>query len=156
MQLAAQLLPMAATHAQVPYKGNAPALTDLLGGHVDMMFQPAAGAVGMVGDGKVRALAVTGSRARRSFGSPTIAQAGCRDMNQAALRHRRAGGRAAADRRQAQPALHGVLDAADVRQHLSAAGAEVLASTPDAYAADIAAEEAKWSPIVRKAGVKAE
>ena len=35
-------------------------------------------------------------------------------------------------------------------------GAEVLASTPEEYAADIAAEEAKWSPIVRKAGVKAE
>ena len=35
-------------------------------------------------------------------------------------------------------------------------GAEVLASTPEAYAADIAAEETKWSEIVRKAGIKAE
>jgi tripartite-type tricarboxylate transporter receptor subunit TctC len=53
-------------------------------------------------------------------------------------------------------ALRVALDAPDVRQRLAQDGAEVLASTPEAYAADIAAEETKWSEIVRKAGVKAE
>jgi tripartite-type tricarboxylate transporter receptor subunit TctC len=53
-------------------------------------------------------------------------------------------------------ALRVALDAPDVRQRLAADGAEVLASTPAAYAADIAAEETKWSEIVRKAGVRAE
>jgi tripartite-type tricarboxylate transporter receptor subunit TctC len=53
-------------------------------------------------------------------------------------------------------ALRIALEAPDVRQRLAQDGAEVLASTPEAYAADIAAEEAKWSEIVRKAGVKAE
>jgi tripartite-type tricarboxylate transporter receptor subunit TctC len=52
--------------------------------------------------------------------------------------------------------LRVALDAPDVQQRLAADGAEVLASTPEAYAADIAAEETKWSEIVRKAGDKAE
>jgi tripartite-type tricarboxylate transporter receptor subunit TctC len=160
VQLAAQLFAAMAgvTLTQVPYKGNAPALTDLLGGHVDMMFSPLPAAVGLVGDGKVRALAVTGSRRSPLFPDlPTIAEAGLPGY-ESELHYgivAPAGvPRPIVDRLNA--ALHGALDAADVRQHLSAAGAEVLASTPDAYAADIAAEEAKWSPIVRKAGVKAE
>jgi tripartite-type tricarboxylate transporter receptor subunit TctC len=47
-----------------------------------------------------------------------------------------------------------VLAEPDVAEHFAAFGAEVSSSAPDAYAADIAAEEAKWSPIVRRAGVK--
>jgi tripartite-type tricarboxylate transporter receptor subunit TctC len=43
-----------------------------------------------------------------------------------------------------------------VARRLAADGAEVFASTPDAHAADIAAEEAKWSAVVRKAGIRAE
>jgi len=49
-------------------------------------------------------------------------------------------------------ALRTALAAPDVAERLTTDGAEVLASTPEAYAADIAAEEAKWSPIVRRAG----
>jgi len=53
-------------------------------------------------------------------------------------------------------ALRAALGTPDVAERLTTDGAEVLASTPEAYAADIAAEEAKWSPIVRKAGIRAE
>jgi tripartite-type tricarboxylate transporter receptor subunit TctC len=160
VQLAARLFAAMAgvTLTQVPYKGNAPALTDLLGGHVDMMFSPLPAAIGLVRDGKVRALAVTGGRRSPLFSDlPTIAEAGLPGY-ESELHYgivAPAGvPRPIVDKLNA--ALQGALDAPDVRQHLSAAGAEVLASTPDAYAADIAAEEAKWSPIVRKAGVKAE
>src|SRR5690242_5724370 len=79
VQLAAQLFAEMAhvTLTQVPYKGNAPALTDLLGGHVDIMFSPLPGAVGLVRDGKVRALAVTGRARTPLFAElPTIAEAG--------------------------------------------------------------------------------
>jgi tripartite-type tricarboxylate transporter receptor subunit TctC len=160
VQLAAQLFAAMAgvTLTQVPYKGNAPALTDLLGGHVDMMFSPLPAAVGLVQDGKVRALAVTGGRRSPLFPDlPTIAEAGLPGY-ESELHYgivAPAGvPRPIVDKLNA--ALLGALDAPDVRQHLSAAAAEVLPSTPEAYAADIAAEEAKWSPIVRKAGVKAE
>jgi tripartite-type tricarboxylate transporter receptor subunit TctC len=160
VQLAAQLFAEMAhvSLTQVPYKGNAPALTDLLGGHVDMMFSPLPGAVGLVRDGKVRALAVTGSRRSPLFADlPTVAEAGLPGY-ESELHYgivAPAGvPRPIIDKLGA--ALRGALAAPDVAQHFAALGAEVLPSTPDAYAADIAAEEAKWSPIVRKAGIKGE
>jgi len=160
VQLAAQLFAELAGVAltQIPYKGNAPALTDLLGGQVDMMFSPLPAAVGLMRQSKVRALAVTGStRSPRFPDLPTIAQAGLPGY-ESELHYgivAPAGvPRPFVDRLNA--ALRGALASPDVAQRFAALGAEVLASTPDAYAADIAAEEAKWSPIVRKAGIKAE
>jgi tripartite-type tricarboxylate transporter receptor subunit TctC len=160
VQLAAQLFAEMAhvTLTQVPYKGNAPALTDLLGGHVDIMFSPLPGAVGLVRDGKVRALAVTGRARSALFADlPTIAEAGLPGY-ESELHYgivAPAGvPRPIVDRLNA--ALRGALAEADVAQRFAALGAEVLSSAPDAYAADIAAEETKWSPIVRKAGVKAD
>jgi tripartite-type tricarboxylate transporter receptor subunit TctC len=160
VQLAAELFAQMAgiSLTQIPYKGNAPALTDLLGGQVHMMFSPLPAAVGLVRDGKVRALAVTGGRRSPLFPDlPTIAEAGLAGY-QSELHYgivAPAGvPRPIVDRLNA--ALRDALGATEVAQHVSAAGADVLPSTPDAYAADIAAEEAKWSPIVRKAGVKPE
>ena len=88
----------------VPYKGTGPALTDLLGAHVSMYFSSLPSAIGLVKDGKVRALAVTGSEALRRL--PGSADGGggrpARLRGGAALRHRGAGGNAAPDHRQAQ------------------------------------------------------
>jgi tripartite-type tricarboxylate transporter receptor subunit TctC len=158
VQLAAQLFAEMAhvSLTQVPYKGNAPALTDLLGGHVDIMFSPLPAAVGLVRDGKVRALAVTG-RARSALFTelPIIAEAGLPGYD--CELHYGIVAPAGVPRpivERLNAALRGALDQPDVAQRFAALGAEVLASAPDAYAADIAAEEAKWSPIVRKAGVK--
>ena len=160
VQLAAELFASMAgvTLTQVPYKGNGPALSDLLGGHVAIMFSPLPGAVGLVQDRKVRALAVTGARRSPLFpGLPTVAEAGLPGY-ESVLHYgivAPAGvPRPIVDRLSA--ALRVALDAADVRQRLAQDGAEVLASTPEAYASDIAAEETKWSEVVRKAGIKAE
>jgi tripartite-type tricarboxylate transporter receptor subunit TctC len=158
VQLAAQLFAQMAgvTLTQIPYKGNASALTDLLGGQVDMMFSPLPAAVGLVRDGKVRALAVTGSTRSALFPDlPTIAQAGL--AGYAEELHYGIVAPAGVPRPivdKLNAALRNALAAPDVAQHFAALGAEVLASTPEVYAADIAAEEAKWSPIVRKAGIK--
>ncbi len=160
VQLAAQLFAELAGVAltQIPYKGNAPALTDLLGGQVDMMFSPLPAAVGLVRGGKVRALAVTGGARSPLFPDlPTIAQAGLpgyeSELHYGIVAPARVP-RPIVDKLNA--ALRGALTAPDVAQRFAGLGAEVLASTPEAYAADIAAEEAKWSPIMRKAGIKAE
>jgi tripartite-type tricarboxylate transporter receptor subunit TctC len=160
VQLAAQLFAEMShvTLTQVPYKGNAPALTDLLGGHVDIMFSPLPAAVGLVRDGKVRALAVTGRARSPLFAElPTIAEAGLPGYD-CELHYgivAPAGvPRPVVDKLSA--ALRGALVQPDVAQRFAALGAEVFSSAPDAYAADIAAEEAKWAPIVRRAGVKAD
>ena len=60
----------------VPYKGSAPALTDLIGGHVAIYFSSLPPAIGLVKDGKVRALAVTGAKRSAVFPDlPTVAEA---------------------------------------------------------------------------------
>ena len=60
----------------VPYKGTGPALTDLIGGHVSMYFSSLPSAIGLVNDGKVRALAVTGTKRSKVFPDvPTVAEA---------------------------------------------------------------------------------
>jgi tripartite-type tricarboxylate transporter receptor subunit TctC len=160
VQLAAELFASMAdiTLTQIPYKGNGPALSDLLGGHVAMMFSPLPGAVGLVKDSKVRALAVTGARRAPLFPDlPTVAEAGLPGY-ESVLHYgivAPAGlSRPIVDKLNA--ALRVALGAPDVRQRLAQDGAEVLPGSPEAYAADIAAEETKWSEIVRKAGVKAE
>ena len=53
-------------------------------------------------------------------------------------------------------ALNGALADADVRSRLAVDGAETLPGTPEAYAADIASEQAKWSAIIKKSGVTAQ
>ncbi len=160
VQLAAQLFAEMAHVAltQVPYKGNAPALTDLLGGHVDIMFSPLPAAVGLVRDGKVRALAVTGRARSPLFADlPTVAEAGLPGYESEL--HYGIVAPAGVPRPivgKLDAALRGALAEPEVARRFAALGAEVLSSTPEAYAADIAAEEAKWSPIVRKAGVNGE
>src|SRR5262249_37428891 len=128
------------------------------GGQVSMMFSPLPAAVGFVRDNKLRALAVTGTRRSPLFPDlSTIAEAGLPGYESELHYGIVAPARVpppVVEKRNA--ALRAALDAAEVRQRLSAVGAEVLASTPEAYAADIASEEAKWSPIVRKAGVRGE
>src|SRR6202035_3112965 len=129
VQLAAQLFAELAGVAltQIPYKGNAPALTDLLGGQVDMMFSPLPAAVGLVRDSKVRALALTGSARSPLFPDlPTIAQAGL--PGYASELHYGIVAPAGVPRPvvdKLNAALRGALAAPDVAQRFAGLGAEV-------------------------------
>jgi tripartite-type tricarboxylate transporter receptor subunit TctC len=142
----------------IPYKGSAPALNDLIGGHVAMYFSSLPPAVALVRDGKVRALAVTGPTRSSIFPElPTVAESGVPGY-EAVLHYgivAPAGTpRAIVERLNRELRL--ALASDDVRARLATAGAEPLASTPEEYAADIDREETKWSRIVKQAGVKAE
>ena len=142
----------------VPYRGSGPALNDLLGGHVTMMFATLPSAIGIVQGGKVRALAVTGAKRSNVFPNlPTIAEAGLPGY-EAELHYglvAPAGTpRPIVDRLNA--ALREALNDPALRERLAREGAVPLPSTPEEYAADIDAEEKKWGKIVRDAGVKGE
>jgi tripartite-type tricarboxylate transporter receptor subunit TctC len=142
----------------VPYKGTGPAITDLLGGHIPMMFTPIPTAHAQATSGLLRALAVT-SAERSSLlpDLPTVAESGLAGY-EAALRYglvAPAGTpRAIIDRLNKE--LRVALAAEDVRSRLAADGAEVLPSTPEQYAADIDREEATWSKVVTALGLKGE
>lgn len=142
----------------IPYKGVAPAVTDLLGEHVDLMFCPTASVVGLVHDGKLRALAVTSAKRSPLFPQlPTVAEAGLADY--AAELHYGIVAPAGTPRPivdKLNAALNAALADADVKSRLAIDGAEALPGTPEAYAADIAAEQAKWSAIIKKSGVTAQ
>jgi tripartite-type tricarboxylate transporter receptor subunit TctC len=146
------------TLAAIPYKGVAPAVTDLLGEHVDLMFCPTASVTGLVHEGKLRALAVTAAKRSPLFPDlPSVAEAGLPGY-QAELHYgivAPAGTpRPIVDKLNA--ALNAALGDADIKKRLAVDGAEVLPGTPEAYGADIAAEEAKWSAVIKKTGVKAQ
>jgi tripartite-type tricarboxylate transporter receptor subunit TctC len=143
----------------VPYKGSGPALNDLIGGHVALMFSTMASAAGLVRDGsKVRALAVTGAARSALFPDlPTVAEAGLPGYE--AVLHYGLVAPAGTPRsvvEKLNAALNAALSDDEVKKRLGVEGAEALPVSPDEYAADIAGEETKWSEIIRRAGVKGE
>jgi tripartite-type tricarboxylate transporter receptor subunit TctC len=141
----------------IPYRGTAPALNDLLGGHVDIYFSSLPPALGLIAEGKVRALAVTGSRREQALPDlPTVAEAGLSGYE--AVLHYGIAAPAGTPRPivdKLNAALREALAAADTRTAMAGAGVEPMPSTPEDYAADIDREETKWSRIVKESGAKA-
>ncbi len=142
----------------IPYKGTGPALTDLLGGHVALYFSSLPPAVGLIKDGRVRALAVTGpTRSKVLPDLPTVAEAGLPGYE--TVLHYGIVAPAGTPRpiiERLNAALRSALAAPEVQARLAAEGAEIMPSTPEDYAADIDREERKWSEIVRRSGAKAD
>ncbi|HTV36071.1 MAG TPA: tripartite tricarboxylate transporter substrate binding protein [Xanthobacteraceae bacterium] len=139
----------------IPYKGVAPAVTDLLGEHVDLMFCPSASVVGLVHEGKLRALAVTGAKRSPLFPElPTISEAGLpgyvAELHYGIVAP---AGTPPAVIAKLNYALNFALADTAVRSRLAVDGAETRPGTPQAYAADIASEQSKWSAIITKSGV---
>ncbi len=142
----------------VPYKGAAPALADLLGGQVQLMFSTMPPALPHVKDGKLRALAVTS--AKRSPAAPDLPT-----VDEIALPGFEANtwhgvvvpagtpsdivGRLNRD-------IVAILHQPDVVERLSAQGAEPVGSTPEEFAAYIRSETVKWAKVVRESGAKAD
>ena len=139
----------------IPYKGVAPAVTDLLGEHVDLMFCPSASVVGLVREQKLRALAVTGAKRSPLFPElPTVAETGL--PGYAAELHYgivAPAGTPPPVVAKLNAALNGALADAEVQKRLGVDGAQTLPGTPQAYASDIAAEQTKWSAILKQSGV---
>jgi tripartite-type tricarboxylate transporter receptor subunit TctC len=144
--------------AHIPYKGTGPAITDLLGGHIAMMFAPIPAAHGNVSAGQLRALGVT-SLKRSSLlpDVPTVAEAalpGFEVAQRSALLAPAGTPRAVIERLNKE--LNAVLATDEVRKRLALEGGEPIPGPPEAYAADIEREEARWSKLVTTIGLKGE
>jgi tripartite-type tricarboxylate transporter receptor subunit TctC len=142
----------------VPYRGSAPALTDLIGGHVSVYFSSLPPVGALVSEGKVRALAVTGARRSHVFPDlPTVAEAGLPGY-EAVLHYGivAPAGTARPIIEKLSAALRDAVNAPDTKERMAKDGTEPLPSTPEEYAADIDREETKWSAVVRKSGAKPE
>jgi tripartite-type tricarboxylate transporter receptor subunit TctC len=143
---------------RIPYKGNGPALTDLIGGHVSMMFLSILPVLEHVRAGTLNALAVTSAmRSALLPDVPTIAQSGVPGFS--AVIHYGLLAPTGTPRNiieRLNAALVNALAADDVRVRLAAEGGEVLPGTPEDYAADIDSEETRWGALVRKLNLKIE
>jgi len=144
--------------AIIPYKGTAPVMNDLLGGHVPIAFGVLPPALGNIQGGKLRAVAVT-SKKRFSLlpDVPTFDESGLPGF-EAVLHY---GLLAPAgtppeivDRLGVE--LRKLVDLPEVQKQIHNEGGDPLTSTPAEYAADIDKEEKKWGGLVKKLGLKVE
>ena len=139
----------------VPYRGGAPVITDLLGGHLTMSFIAIAPAIPLVREGKVRALAVTSAeRFPAAPDLPTMIELGYPGFVSVLSvgLMAPAGTPPAIIEKLHQDAVK-VLAMPDVRQKLSTVGMEVVGNSPAEFAAAIKAETPQWAKIIKDAGI---
>lgn len=140
---------------RVPYKGSVPAVTDLLGGHVDMIFDAGITVIPHAKAGKVRILAVTGHRRVEVLASvPTMAEAGygAVDIGVWFGLVARAGTPSEVVARLSAAVNRVLADAAFSRPFVEQ-GLQVSGSTPEAFAAFIRKEAERWPAFIRDIGV---
>jgi tripartite-type tricarboxylate transporter receptor subunit TctC len=142
----------------VPYKGAAPAIQDLLGGQVSMGFVDSAAALSNIKAGKLRVLAVaTPERLELLPDTPTMAEAGVKDFTAYAWQ----GLVGPADMSidvvaKLSGDLQGALKSAEVDNKIRAMGVEPMPMTPDEFKAYADEERATWADVIKKAGIKLE
>jgi tripartite-type tricarboxylate transporter receptor subunit TctC len=142
----------------VPYKGLAPALVDLLAGEVQAMFSSVVAIVPSIKAGRLRALAVTGKRRAAALPEvPTLDESGVPGYEAGSWYGILApAGTPRAIVAKLHAAIVHALAQPEVRERLVSEGAEVIGSTPEAFAAHIAAELARTGKLVRAAGIRME
>jgi tripartite-type tricarboxylate transporter receptor subunit TctC len=146
----------AITWTEVHYRGNAPAIEDLIAGRVDLGFQQLVDSLQHIQSGKLRALAVLGpKRAAAIADVPTIAEAGYPDVQGVTFNG------LFAPKATPQPvvatlskAIRAALQKKNVVDRLASLGSEVRDSTPEEFASFLAEETRKWSNVMKQANIK--
>jgi len=146
------------TGLHIPYKGGGPAITDLLGGQVDASFQNVNAVLQHIKAGKLRALAITGARRSSVLPEvPTMAEAGVKNVDvyswQAVAGPK---GLPPELRSRFHAAVVAALNDAQIRQQLVAVGMEVVANTPEQFAAFQQQEFARWKQLIESRKITAD
>ncbi|HFL5746981.1 TPA: Bug family tripartite tricarboxylate transporter substrate binding protein [Stenotrophomonas maltophilia] len=142
----------------IPYKGSAPAMTDLLGGQTSVMFDNMPSAIQHVRSGKLRPIAVTTAKRSPELPDvPTIAEAGVPGYEATSWFGMFApAGTPKPVLDKLHAALIKVLNQADVKKKIAEQGGDVVAETPEQFAAFIKAESVKWGKVVKESGATAD
>lgn len=138
------------TGLHVPYKGGAPAITDLLGGQVEASFQNVNAVIPHIKSGKLKALAVTGEKRSPVLPDvPTMAEAGVKNVEvyswQAIVAPK---GLPPAVRAKASEAMVAALNEPAVKQQFTAIGLEVVGNTPAQFASFQKQEFDRWKKVI--------
>ena len=141
---------------EVHYRGNAPAINDMIAGHVDLGFQQLVDSLQHIQSGKLRALAVLGPKRVAAVPDvPTIAEAGFPDVQGITFNG------LFAPKGTPQPvveklsvAIRAALQKQSVIDQLAALGSEARGSTPEEFAKFLADETRKWTEVMKQANIK--
>ena len=142
----------------VPYKGNAPALTDLMGGRLDFVFNGTTSVLSQLQSGKLRALAVsTPKRASSLADVPTLDESGLKGFDAAGWNAWVVPAKTpAAIVARLNADGNKVLMMPDMQKRLIADGSETAGGTPDVLAAYLREEASKWAKVIKAGNIKPE
>jgi len=140
----------------IPYKGNAPALTDLVGGHIDLLFNGLTSAMPLIKNGKLRALAVTSIARTGSLPDmPTLDELGLEGFQAVAWNGLNAPARTPQDIiNRVNADVLKVVKSSELVDRLRAEGSDPVGNTPEQYRVFLRDEIAKWAKVIQFANVK--
>src|SRR5687767_15572 len=142
----------------VPYKGSGPAVADLIGGRVQIMFDAAPSLIAHIRSGRLRVLGAASAERNRLLPEvPTFGELGYPKVAVSlwyGLLAPAGTPKPVVEKLNREAAR--ALTSPDVRDKLQAQGAEPMPGTPEAFASFMQEEMAKWAPVVKQAGVKLE
>lgn len=139
----------------IPYRGGAPALSDLMAGQVDLMFSAMPASYPLVKSGKLRALAVTApKRAPLVNQLPTVAEAGLPGFSAQEWNGLWApAGTPKPVLERLESELRAVMATPDIRQRLAANGAEAVGSSSADFTRFVQTETAQWARVIKTSGI---
>jgi tripartite-type tricarboxylate transporter receptor subunit TctC len=142
----------------VPFKGAGPATVDVVGGHTSLMFGGLLATTPQIRSGKLRALGVGGPHRLAALPEvPTFAEAGLPGAEATNWWGIVApAGTPAAVVQRLQGDIGAIVDSSDTQKRFELEGADVLRMTSAEFGQHIAAETAKWTRVVKQAGIKAQ
>ena len=143
----------------IPFRGNAPALTEVMSGRVDFMFYPMIGVADFVAQKQLRVLAVTTAKRHPDFPNvPTMAEAGFAGFEDyvGPVGFLAPAGTPAAVVTKLSTAIRAALAKPAIESRLRGLGAVVVGSTPDEYRAWLKHDHERWAQLIKTANIKAE
>ena len=142
----------------VPYKGSAPALMDLVGGQLQVMFDAYASSGPFIKDGRVRLLAVTTAQRSKSLpDTPTVAKSGLPGYEAMPwLGFVAPAGTPAPVVNKLYNELHEVLKEPEVQEKFRSLGLDIIGSKPEEFSAFLRKDIVKWAKVVKDSGAKAD
>jgi tripartite-type tricarboxylate transporter receptor subunit TctC len=140
----------------VPYRGGGPAVADLVGGHVNVLFDQVTSTMPYVAQGSLRALAVTSLKRLPAFPDvPTVDESGVKGYEVESYTGLLApAGTPPAIVEKLNAAIVQILHDPQIRSKFTDLGAEPVSMSPNAFSRYLAEEQNRWAPVISKAGIK--
>ncbi len=142
----------------IPYKGNAGALTDIAGGHLDVVYNGITSAIALVRGNKLRALAVTSLQRSAALPDvPTLDESGLKGFEAVAWNGLNAPAKTPRDIvMKINADVIRIVNSPELKERLKADGSDPVGSTPEQFATFLRNEIAKWAKVIKFANVKPE